>query len=204
MGSWNTTAISFPRISRISRSDIVINSLLPSLTLPPTTRPPGGSNRMTDIAVIDLPEPDSPTRPTVSPAPIERETPSTASIVSRRVRMCVRRSRTSSSISYAQPADHRWNGHTRTGPARTATPNHSARPVVRAQVMLQTDAFHKARTGDNSTKRCTPPTAHPTAARFRKPRSAAFGYFGYQNSGVMARDGASGNTPPTLFDTSVS
>ncbi len=33
---------------------------------------PSGSSRMTDSAVIDLPEPDSPTSPMTSPASIDR------------------------------------------------------------------------------------------------------------------------------------
>ena len=37
-----------------------------------------GSNRAMSLAVVDLPEPLSPTRPMVSPSPTSNETPSTA------------------------------------------------------------------------------------------------------------------------------
>ena len=47
--------------------------------------------------VADLPQPVSPTTPTVSPVPTENETPLTACTVRRRLRNCTCRSRTSSS-----------------------------------------------------------------------------------------------------------
>ena len=49
-----------------------------SVILPPTIDPPVGSRLMIDSAVIVLPQPDSPTMPTVSPASTCRVTPSTA------------------------------------------------------------------------------------------------------------------------------
>ena len=54
--------------------------------LPPTMRPPGsGTSRKMDRQVIDLPEPDSPTMPSVSPRPTENVAPSTALTTPRRV-----------------------------------------------------------------------------------------------------------------------
>src|ERR1700750_2812155 len=53
--------------------------------------------RMTDIAVTLLPEPDSPTMPSTSPARTVNETPSTARISPSSVRKDTRRSRTSRS-----------------------------------------------------------------------------------------------------------
>ena len=47
--------------------------------------------------MTDLPEPDSPTKPRVSPGWTWNETPSTALMVPDRVRKCVLRSRTSRS-----------------------------------------------------------------------------------------------------------
>ncbi len=47
----------------------------------------GGSRRIIDDAVIDLPQPDSPTRPTVSPGSMLRLMPSTA--FTTRVRSCI-------------------------------------------------------------------------------------------------------------------
>ena len=49
----------------------------PSRTLPATTRPAGGSRRIRDRAVMDLPQPDSPSRAKVSPRRIVRSSPST-------------------------------------------------------------------------------------------------------------------------------
>src|SRR5256885_356161 len=43
-----------------------------------TVPPVGSSRRVTARPSVDLPQPDSPTRPTVSPALISRSTPSTA------------------------------------------------------------------------------------------------------------------------------
>ncbi len=47
---------------------------------------PGGSSRMTDMPVMVLPEPDSPTRPTDSPAATVRLTPSTGAHHARSLR----------------------------------------------------------------------------------------------------------------------
>ncbi len=55
-------------------------------------RPGGGTSRRIDSAVIDLPEPDSPTIPTASPAFSSSEMPSTARTTPRGVKKCVRRS----------------------------------------------------------------------------------------------------------------
>src|SRR5579859_2369322 len=52
---------------------------------------------MIDIAAIVLPQPDSPTTPSVSPAASSKLSPSTARTVELRRRMWVRRSDTSSS-----------------------------------------------------------------------------------------------------------
>ena len=47
--------------------------------MPPTMRPGGsGTSRMSDSAVMLLPQPDSPTIASVSAAPSEKQTPSTA------------------------------------------------------------------------------------------------------------------------------
>ena len=46
-------------------------------TSPPDTRPPGGKSPSTDRKVMVLPEPDSPTTASVSPAPTSRLTLST-------------------------------------------------------------------------------------------------------------------------------
>src|SRR5260221_10382245 len=59
--------------------------------------------RISDSAVTDLPQPDSPTMPSVSPAASSNETPSTACTTPSRVKNCVLRSLTSSSSGKCSP-----------------------------------------------------------------------------------------------------
>src|SRR5262245_58057774 len=67
---------------------------------PATMRPGGiGTSFSTDIAVTVLPQPDSPTTPTVSPRAIVRSTPSTACSMPSSVSKCVFRPRISRSAS---------------------------------------------------------------------------------------------------------
>jgi len=55
--------------------------------VPPTILPGGlGTRRMIDSAVIDLPQPDSPTTAKVSPRRSENETSSTALMMPERVK----------------------------------------------------------------------------------------------------------------------
>jgi hypothetical protein len=62
--------------------------------LPLAMRPGGdATSRMIDSAVTDLPQPDSPTTPSVVPRGTANETPSTARTVPRSVRNSVTRSR---------------------------------------------------------------------------------------------------------------
>ena len=86
IGSCRIIAIREPRSCRIS-SGLLASRSSPSKTmLPPTMRPPGsGTSRKIDRHVIDLPEPDSPTIPSVSPRPTEKLAPSTAFTTPRRV-----------------------------------------------------------------------------------------------------------------------
>jgi hypothetical protein len=79
IGSWNTIEMRAPRIERMSFSSIVTR-LFPSnwISLPGSIRPGGRTRRRRESAVTDLPHPDSPTSPTVSPDPISKLTPSTA------------------------------------------------------------------------------------------------------------------------------
>ena len=53
-------------------------------TLPPIVFPGNETILIIDCAVTDLPEPDSPTNPTISPRPISKDTSSTALTVPRR------------------------------------------------------------------------------------------------------------------------
>ena len=71
-GSWNTIATCVRNV-RSSAADEP--SGLPSKRIDPPIRAPGGSSRSIAFAVIDFPEPDSPTSPMVSPWPIVRSMP---------------------------------------------------------------------------------------------------------------------------------
>src|SRR5689334_12084522 len=96
IGSWKIIAISFPRTSRISSSVFLVRSWPLNTTLPPTILP-GRCSRMMLSAVTDLPHPDSPTMPRVSPGLSSKETPSTALTVPSLVLKTVCRSLTSRS-----------------------------------------------------------------------------------------------------------
>src|SRR6202046_1591441 len=91
IGSWNTIAMSLPRISRICAAPSGTRSVPRSRIAPAAMWPPGGSSCMIDIAVMVLPHPDSPTSPTVSPWLTVSETPSTGCTRSLRRRISVRR-----------------------------------------------------------------------------------------------------------------
>ena len=69
MGSWNTMAMRVARSSR-RRRGVAVATSSPSTRIEPAPifRMPCGSRPMTASEVTDLPEPDSPTTQTVSPA----------------------------------------------------------------------------------------------------------------------------------------
>ena len=67
IGSWKTKPIPAPRTCRMSSSGSVSRSRPWKMTRPAVTRPGGCTRRMIENAVTDLPLPDSPTRPSVSP-----------------------------------------------------------------------------------------------------------------------------------------
>ena len=66
-GSWKIIAMSRPRRSRISCFDSPSRSTPSYLADPSTRLPRSGSRPMIASEVTDLPQPDSPTRPTVWP-----------------------------------------------------------------------------------------------------------------------------------------
>jgi len=85
IGSWRIIAICAPRRRRISSGLLARRSSPSKTTSPPTMRPPGsGTNLKIERHVIDLPEPDSPTMPRVSPRRTEKVAPSTALTTPRR------------------------------------------------------------------------------------------------------------------------
>ncbi len=81
IGSWKIMPISRPRTRRISSSDRA-RRLRPLKRISPATMRPAGADtrRITESALTDLPQPDSPTRATVSPLRTSHDTPSTARI----------------------------------------------------------------------------------------------------------------------------
>ena len=95
-GSWKIIAISSPRISRISRSDIVSRSRPSKSTCPLNVALPARVRpRMVWLDTL-LPEPDSPTIPSDRPASTLYEMPSTACTTPSSVSKETVRSRTSS------------------------------------------------------------------------------------------------------------
>src|SRR5713101_3997211 len=77
--------MSLPRTPRIASSSRPSRSTPSSLIEPPTIRPGGfGTSRMSESAVTLLPQPDSPTIASVSPAASEKLIPSTALMTPRR------------------------------------------------------------------------------------------------------------------------
>src|SRR5215831_4716884 len=95
MGSWKIMAILLPRTARMPASSS-LKRLRPSNTTSPLSMRPGGDGmrRMIDSAVTLLPEPDSPTSATVSPASMSKETLSTAVTLPRSLAKRVVRLRT--------------------------------------------------------------------------------------------------------------
>ncbi len=96
MGSWNTIDICVPQYDRSAASS------RPSMRSPWNVTSPersavDGRRPMIERDSTDLPQPDSPTSPSVRPRSSVNETPSTAVTTPRGVRNCVRRSATSSS-----------------------------------------------------------------------------------------------------------
>src|SRR5262245_42042981 len=97
MGSWKIMAISLPRTLRRLASGSASRSWPRNRIWPPsyTVGGTGLSCRML-MAVTLLPQPDSPTTPSVSPRAMPKLTPSTARTTPSSVWKCVRRSRISS------------------------------------------------------------------------------------------------------------
>ena len=94
-GSWRIIDILWPRIRRTSGIRIRTTSSPSSRMRPPTMRAASGSNRSSESAVMLLPDPDSPTSPSVSPSRIWKLTPSTARVTPHLVKRWVCRSCTS-------------------------------------------------------------------------------------------------------------
>ena len=97
IGSWKIIAMRLPRMSRICAGDRSSRFLPSNMICPAAMRPGGGTSRITDSASTDLPQPDSPTMPSVRPRSTEMSTPSTATTSPPAVRNTVRRPETANS-----------------------------------------------------------------------------------------------------------
>ena len=75
---WGIREMREKRTSRSSSSDSASNSSSPRLIRPASIRPGGRISRIRAKAVVDLPEPDSPAKPSRSPERNSNSTPSTA------------------------------------------------------------------------------------------------------------------------------
>src|SRR5579863_6288460 len=112
IGSWKIIEISLPRMRCISFSPPLAELRPRKKISPPTIRPTSlSSSRMIESAVTLLPQPDSPTRPTVSPSAISKLTPLTAltspSLVKNDVRKSLTRNRGSLLKSWPRPSTTR-------------------------------------------------------------------------------------------------
>jgi hypothetical protein len=111
-GSWNTIRSS-PRSSRSRRPRRWVMSVPRYRMVPPA----GSSRRTAARARVDLPHPDSPTRPTASPCPTVNDTPSTARIATARPSrqptwVTTSRSSSSSGVAVTGPAPGAGRGGT--------------------------------------------------------------------------------------------
>src|SRR6056297_1845842 len=100
MGSWKIIESSAPRMRLSARSFSEVSSTPPSRTAPEAMLPAGrGSRPISARLVTDLPQPDSPTMPSVRPGRIENETSSTARTIPASVTKSTLRRSTSSNAS---------------------------------------------------------------------------------------------------------
>ena len=74
---WNTIDAPAQRTAR-SRPGFMASTSSPSRRIWPSVFVPAGSSRSSAMAIVDLPQPDSPATPTVSPWCTSRLTPRTA------------------------------------------------------------------------------------------------------------------------------
>src|SRR5499426_3404858 len=105
IGSWKIIEMSLPRTARICASSSLSRSRPSSSIEPPTIRPGGsGMSRITESAVMLLPQPDSPTIASVSRGRNVNERSSTALIIPSRVKKYVRSPATSRMGRSARPS----------------------------------------------------------------------------------------------------
>ena len=116
IGSWKIIAMRLPRSCRICSSESLVRSRPANTMRPPTMRAGGSTSRMIEWPVIDLPEPDSPSRPSTSPRPSMKLTSSTAFDHA----PCGKAMRTQA-VDLQQRLGHRCRRGFRISPSRSAT-----------------------------------------------------------------------------------
>ncbi len=101
---WNTIDISVQRTAR-RRPGFIVRTSSSSSSTSPVISVPGGRTRRSAPAIDDLPQPDSPASPSVSPEPTSKETPRTAGTGPAWERYVTRRSRTerSGGLTFGAP-----------------------------------------------------------------------------------------------------
>src|SRR2546430_10887061 len=120
------------------------------MILPAVILPGSGTSLRIESAVIVLPQPDSPTMPSVSPASMCSETPSTARTTPREVKNCVCRSSTCSRIWPNLAPELLWLVlHTRV--ERVAQPVAHKREREHGERHRDAGEDHLARVGEAST-----------------------------------------------------
>src|SRR5262245_66332550 len=91
---------------RSSSSEAATRSFPSKRMRPPTMRPGGSTRPRIEKPVTVLPQPDSPTRPSTSPAATSKLTPSTARTAPARVKKWVRRFSTSRVLALKARIEH--------------------------------------------------------------------------------------------------
>src|SRR5207302_1904790 len=140
-----------------------------NMILPAVIRPGSGTSLRIESAVIVLPQPDSPTMPSVSRASMCSETPSTARTTPREVKNCVCRSSTCSRIWPNLAPELLWLAlHTRV--ERVAQPVAHKREREHGERHRDTGEDHLARVSEDSTVSVLD---HHPPARLRRPDADA-------------------------------
>ncbi len=140
IGSWKIIAMRSPRIARI-RFGVARRRSAPSNRIsPPATRPGGATRPMIESAVTLLPQPDSPTMPSVRPASSAKLTPSTALNVPASVVNAVR-----------EPADFEQCGHR--GQRAVAAWKRAISASIAARSVMPAGRAREARQETNGWKR---------------------------------------------------
>src|SRR3954471_1898519 len=227
IGSWKIMAMRLPRIARIAPSSRVSRSVPSKCTEPRTVRGSrGGKSRMIESAVTLLPQPDSPTMPSVSPGETSNDTPSTARVTPSSVKKKVARSRTESSgvmlgaspssLPLAGRADSAagragWGSQTQSSPqqedVQTCLPGHPPRHPT--ALMVPTPAPTPPRRGEGNAPawpghrmRSHPPRQARVEAVAQAVAEEVHGehHDGERDAGCEDRPGGAGEKQPRLRD----